>query len=111
MVEDVAGVPVGDQFIEPFVLDPPAVVAELEDDLGWSERGGQGRRPIPLRADGRLDGCAGDLFSAGGGFIGVDDAQRGWVWPRQRAGWRALSSVAQRQEGLPQRRAMTIRLP
>lgn len=76
-VEDVAGVPVGGQFVEALVFDAPAVVPELEDHAGGSQRGGHGRRPIPVRVYGGFQVFSGHRFVAGAGFVGVDDAQRG----------------------------------
>lgn len=76
-VEDVAGVPVGGQFVEALVFDAPAVVPELEDHAGGSQSAGHGCRPIPGRVDGRFQMFSGYRFVTGAGFVGVDDAQRG----------------------------------
>ena len=79
VMEDMAGVPAGDQFVEALVLNAPAAVAELMDDRRAVETGGHGGGPIPIGGIRRVEGLSRDAFVTDARLMRVDDAQgSGW---------------------------------
>ena len=74
MMQNVAGMPTGDEFVEACVFDAPTVVAEIKNDSRAGQSGGHGGGPIPIGVYRTVHILAGDLFVAGAGFVGVDDA-------------------------------------